>query len=243
MDCDRYMQLLSARLDGVLTDEEMRQLEEHLLRCPDCRAAGEQLAVLQDAFPETEEVPAPEGFARGVMDRIRESETQKVIPLFRRPRFRALAGLAACLVLVIGLYGASQLQNQEKMMLVTRSFQHDVMWDETIDGAGDVSTQESLRGDGDGPQVNAALTDPEAADAPQIAAYAALEADTSAGGLYQSGNGTQGGGFARAVGADQSDDLPLGHLKGDALHGLDAAVVDSQIINFQHRLPPPNKPR
>ncbi len=181
MDCDRYMQLLSARLDGVLTDEEMRQLEEHLLRCPDCRAAGEQLAVLQDAFPETEEVPAPEGFARGVMDRIRESETQKVIPLFRRPRFRALAGLAACLVLVIGLYGASQLQNQEKMMLVTRSFQHDVMWDETIDGAGDVSTQESLRGDGDGPQVNAALTDPEAADAPQIAAYAALEADTSAG--------------------------------------------------------------
>ncbi len=181
MDCDKYLELLSARLDGALTEGEERALEAHLSACPDCRAAGAQLAALQGAFPETEEVPAPEGFARGVMDRIRESETQKVIPLFRRPRFRALAGLAACLVLVIGLYGASQLQNQEKMMLVTRSFQHDVMWDETIDGAGDVSTQESLRGDGDGPQVNAALTDPEAADAPQIAAYAALEADTSAG--------------------------------------------------------------
>ena len=182
MDCDKYLELLSARLDGALTEGEERALEAHLSACPDCRAAGAQLAALQGAFPELEDIEAPEGFARGVMDRVRELETEKkVVPLFRRPQFRALAGLAACLVLVIGLYGASQLQNQEKMMLVTRSFQHDVMWDETIDGAGDVSTQESLRGDGDGPQVNAALTDPEAADAPQIAAYAALEADTSAG--------------------------------------------------------------
>lgn len=173
MTCDRYFALLSARLDGPLAEGEERELEEHLLVCPDCRADGARLAALQGTFAELEELEAPEGFTQGVMDQIRAEEKPKVIPLFQRPQVRALAGLAACLVLVVGIYGISQLRNQEKMMLVTRSFQHDVMWDETIDGAGDVSVQESLRKDGDSPQVNAALADPEDGEVPQIAAYAA----------------------------------------------------------------------
>ena len=32
----------------------------------------------------------------------------------------------------------------------------------------------------------------------------------------KAGNGAEGGGFARAVGADQRDDLAVGHLQGDA---------------------------
>ena len=71
----------------------------------------------------------------------------------------------------------------------------------------------------------------------------ALEVDAAVGGLHQSGNGAQGGGFARAVGADEGDDLALGYLKGDALYGLNAAVAYLQFINLQHRLPPPNMPR
>lgn len=155
MACDRYLELLSARLDGALTEAEERELEEHLAACPDCRAVGAQLSALRGAFPELEEDAPPEGFARGVMERIRAEEPKKVIPLFKRPQVRALAGLAACLVLVVGIYGISQLRSQEKMMLVTRSFQHDVMWEETIDGAGDVSARESLSGEADAPQVTA----------------------------------------------------------------------------------------
>ena len=173
MTCDRYFALLSARLDGPLAEGEERELEEHLLVCPDCRADGARLAALKGTLAELEELEAPEGFTQGVMDRIRAEEKPKVIPLFKRPQVRALAGLAACLVLVVGIYGISQLRNQEKMMLVTRSFQHDVMWDETIDGVEDVSVQESLRRKGDGPQVNAALTVPEDGEVPQIAAYTA----------------------------------------------------------------------
>lgn len=109
MSCDRYLELLSARLDGALTEDEERELEAHLAACPACRAAGAQLAALQGAFDELEDAEAPEGFARGVMDRVRAAEAEKkVVPLFRRPRFRALAGLAACAVLAVGLYGAVQ---------------------------------------------------------------------------------------------------------------------------------------
>ena len=107
MDCDKYMELLSARLDGALTEEEEQELEEHLAACPDCRAVGAQLSALQGAFPELEEDAPPEGFTQGVMDRIRALETPKVIPLWKRPQVRTLAGLAACLVLAVGVYGST----------------------------------------------------------------------------------------------------------------------------------------
>ncbi len=109
MDCQQYCELLSARLDGELTGEEERELEAHLKQCPRCRALAEQLSGLHGDFSALEEVQAPQGFAQGVMDRIRAGEQKKVIPLFRRPQFKAVASLAACLVLCAGLYGAGQL--------------------------------------------------------------------------------------------------------------------------------------
>ena len=159
MACDKYLELLALRLDGPLSVEEERALEFHLNACPDCRAAGAQLAALQGAFPELEEVSAPEGFARGVMDRIREETSPKVIPLFKRPQVRALAGLAACLVLVVGLYGASRphnLDKTEKMDVTARSFNRNASVE-----------------DGEGPLVNATLVGPDSEEVPQIAAYAA----------------------------------------------------------------------
>lgn len=109
MACQHYYELISQRLDGELTWEEQQELESHLADCPSCRALAEQLSGLHEDFSALEEIPAPEGFAQGVMDRIRMEESKKVIPLFRRPQFKAAAGLAACLVLCAGLYGAGQL--------------------------------------------------------------------------------------------------------------------------------------
>lgn len=109
MACQRYYELISQRLDGELTEDEQQELESHLAVCPSCRALDQQLSGLHEDFFDLGEVAAPEGFAQGVMDRIRMEESKKVIPLFRRPQFKAAAGLAACLVLCAGLYGAGQL--------------------------------------------------------------------------------------------------------------------------------------
>ena len=159
MSCDRYLELFALRLDGPLAEEEEQELEEHLRRCPDCRAAGAQLAALRAGFGELEDIPAPEGFAQGVMERIRAEERPKVTPLFKRPQVRALAGLAACLVLVVGLYGASRphnLDKTEKMDVTARSFNRNASVE-----------------DGEGPLVNATLVGPDSEEVPQIAAYAA----------------------------------------------------------------------
>ena len=131
--CERFEELLSQRLDQPLPPQEERELEDHLARCPRCRALAEDLEQLCGQFACLEELPAPEGFAQGVMDRIRALEPEpapaekpegrkeeteptempKVVPLRRpMPRWaRTAAALAACCVLGFGVYQAGLLNN------------------------------------------------------------------------------------------------------------------------------------
>ena len=130
--CERFEELLSQRLDQPLPPQEERELEDHLAHCPGCRALAADLEQLCGQFACLEELPAPEGFAQGVMDRIRALEPEpapaetpevpeekagptedNVIPLRRQtPRWaRTAAALAACCVLGFGVYQAGLLNN------------------------------------------------------------------------------------------------------------------------------------
>lgn len=104
MNCEQMTLLMSSWLDGEVTGQEEKQMWEHLEHCPECRTLFEQLQTLHTSFSDLEEIPAPEGFAQGVMARVKaEAEsTSKVVPLFKRPQVRAMAGLAACVALFIG---------------------------------------------------------------------------------------------------------------------------------------------
>lgn len=105
LSCEEALEQMSQALDGPLTGEERGELEAHLAGCPACRADWEALRELHQAMGELEETPAPEGFADRVMERVREeSGPAKVVPLWRRPQWRAAAGLAACAVICVGLY-------------------------------------------------------------------------------------------------------------------------------------------
>lgn len=141
VNCDKYVELLSARLDGALSEPEERELEAHLASCPACRAASAQLAALRPAFSELEDLPAPEGLTQDVMDRIRAEN--KIVPLFRRPWFKAMAGLAACAALAVGLYGSMQrkgandLTESESMMV--RGFTQNAFEEDGDVPAGEIS--------------------------------------------------------------------------------------------------------
>lgn len=116
--CEKAAVLLSARMDGQLTREEEKALEDHLARCPECRAIACQLEQLRSAMTDLEDLPAPEGFAGRVMEHLGEQEKPaKVLPLFRRPQVRALTGLAACALLCVGLYGIEQHRSPQPAML------------------------------------------------------------------------------------------------------------------------------
>ena len=105
MNCEQMNELLSAWLDGELSENEQRQMQAHLEQCAQCRALFEQLQALHTSFSDMEEIPAPEGFAQRVMDRVRTESKPKVIPLFQNRQMRGFAAMAACAVLCVGLGG------------------------------------------------------------------------------------------------------------------------------------------
>lgn len=167
MACQRCYELISQRLDGELSEGEQQELESHLAVCPSCRALAQQLSGLHEDFSMLEEVPAPEGFAQGVMDRIRMEEKKKVIPLFRRPQFKAVAGLAACLVLCAGIYGTGQLSlpGEQAAAQITGSAQKE----NTADGQEEEA------------QENLSVDTPTADSMPKMSSYAFADGETQVG--------------------------------------------------------------
>ena len=61
--------------------------------------------------------------------------------------------------------------------------------------------------------------------------------------VHEAGNGLQNGGLTGAVGTDQRHDLSLAHFKGNALDGMDGAVINVHIFNFQHQASLSSLPR
>ncbi|MEG1721140.1 MAG: zf-HC2 domain-containing protein, partial [Pseudoflavonifractor sp.] len=105
--CADYFDLMSARLDDVLSAEDAAALDAHLALCPECRRLAADLADLHAAFPGLNAAP-PAQMLPNVMARIR-AEDSKVLP-FAPPakakiRWRALSGVAA--MLTLGLFGAA----------------------------------------------------------------------------------------------------------------------------------------
>lgn len=105
MSCERYLDLISARMDGELTLLEQSQLSAHLRECPKCRAIAEDLEEIHSSFSQIGSIPAPDALEFRVMEQIREEQkTQRIAARQRRRTIRQLAGLAACLVLCVGVF-------------------------------------------------------------------------------------------------------------------------------------------
>lgn len=113
-NCEYYLELMSQSLDGELTDQAQQALQEHLDQCADCRFLFQQLCEVQHEFSSWQEQEVPEGFTQVVMDRVRELEQQskqpKIIPLWKRSRFKALGSIAACALLCLGVWQTDLLR-------------------------------------------------------------------------------------------------------------------------------------
>lgn len=116
--CHEITELLSASLDGQLSEHEQAMLNEHLKQCPACSALFDELQSLHQAAAQLEDIPAPEGFAKQVMDRIAADPAQdnagSVIPFPAKKSiyrsWKKWAVSAAALAIVI--LGAATLPGQ-----------------------------------------------------------------------------------------------------------------------------------
>lgn len=94
--------ILSAYLDGELSDIEREEVLAHLESCAECRDYLAELTALRAALGEMEEYDAPEGFAAGVLTRLHEEEKtdSKATKALKMP-WRRWAALAACAAVVV----------------------------------------------------------------------------------------------------------------------------------------------
>lgn len=110
--CEKYEDLCSAALDGMLTEAEQQQLQQHLAECPSCRAYMDELQAMCAMW---KEVPLPETVHERIMQQIQKEATSTVVQMphkqrRRPPVFTMLAAAAACVMLAVsgqltGLFG------------------------------------------------------------------------------------------------------------------------------------------
>ena len=68
MDCEKALELMSAELDGMCTEQERAALQAHLEACADCRETYRQLRALDEALQDAELEPPQAVRARAAAD-------------------------------------------------------------------------------------------------------------------------------------------------------------------------------
>lgn len=120
---DRYQLLLSALLDGELSDAERDEAMAHLDACDACRAYFAELTALHDAFGELDEIEVPEGFAAGVMARLHEEKPRARKPRSKWRGWMALAACAAVAILAIQTLPRAGMGSAAPKMAAARSME------------------------------------------------------------------------------------------------------------------------
>lgn len=91
--CEDCRVLLSALLDGELSEDERAAVMRHLDACEDCRALFNDLCATHELLSSMGEEDVPEGFSARVMQRVHARRM--------RGTLRRVSALAACLAVVL----------------------------------------------------------------------------------------------------------------------------------------------
>ena len=96
--CDEFQELISAMLDGELTDAELAEVNAHIAVCEQCRAMYEAFSAVSDALRAVE---VPDTLHDGIIQRVESA--RKVVRFQKRFRvLRPLVATAACLIVIVG---------------------------------------------------------------------------------------------------------------------------------------------
>ncbi len=106
--CPLTKEQLSVYLDGIMTPEERRLVEEHLSTCGQCGLAFSELKDAREVLHNLEEVEPPPWFTQKIMNRVREEAEPKkglLQRIFYPLKIKIpIEALATCLVVVLALF-------------------------------------------------------------------------------------------------------------------------------------------
>lgn len=93
MNCNTFLSLLDDYVDGAVSPDQQRQMEDHAKDCPHCR---DQMTLLQDLRTLAQQDTVPESFAFAWRSRVRAEKRRT------HPGLPVLASAAAVLLFLVG---------------------------------------------------------------------------------------------------------------------------------------------
>ncbi|MDO4815512.1 MAG: zf-HC2 domain-containing protein [Bacillota bacterium] len=100
-NCEHYAELISAMIDGEISENEKAEIEAHTSQCAECRKMLEAFAAVSESLEELEDLPS--GLHDGIMKKVKTADKRK------KPAWTKILPLAACLTVVI--FGGVKLMN------------------------------------------------------------------------------------------------------------------------------------
>lgn len=143
-DCEKYMELMSAMLDGELSDEQEAELRTHIDKCEDCRRVYNAFKGISGALNE-ELVTPPEMLAKGVMFKINNQKKTN-----KRFVFGKFTALAACLALVLfgashfGLLNGAKTGEAKASIAAPKMAENQTMMEDSSGGGGNAPADRSV---------------------------------------------------------------------------------------------------
>lgn len=113
MNCDTALEMMSAMLDGELTQEESEQLQAHLAACESCRAVYAELAAIDSAVAADQAEP-PEALHDAVMAAICTGQNRKKTGKIRTWLVIGIAAAAALTLAVLSGFGILPLPGMDE---------------------------------------------------------------------------------------------------------------------------------
>ncbi|MCL1817004.1 MAG: DUF4349 domain-containing protein [Clostridiales bacterium] len=101
MDCHNAKEYFNPYIDGALNAAQIRELEQHLLNCPDCAQQLAKLRSICHALRTLPPVELPPGFNQAFHEKLSAEPTPQPAKLRQRGWFKGLLA-AACFLLVVG---------------------------------------------------------------------------------------------------------------------------------------------
>ena len=98
--CEEFAPLLSAFVDGELTEEERAEVLAHVSECEECGRLLGELTALHAALGELEEEDVPAGFTEGVMAAVRAEKAAAKPRAKKRSAWRRWMPMAACAAII-----------------------------------------------------------------------------------------------------------------------------------------------
>ncbi|MDE7245326.1 MAG: zf-HC2 domain-containing protein [Oscillospiraceae bacterium] len=119
--CEGYEELISAFIDGMLSDRDRLALMEHMAHCSACQNYfNEQIAIHDAVMDDMDSMRVPDGFAGTVMERVRTTPQNKKTgkPFLHWRQWAALA--ACCLLAALGLWKIGPVEDTSDMQVVSQ---------------------------------------------------------------------------------------------------------------------------